>query len=34
LVFHMINIKKPDFVGCNSLDADLRIERISQSTSV
>lgn len=34
LVFHMINIKKPDFVGCNSLDADLSIERLQQPVSV
>lgn len=34
LVFHMINIKKPDFVGCNSLDADLSIQRLQQPVSV
>jgi lipopolysaccharide transport system ATP-binding protein len=28
LVFHMININKPDFVGCNSLDVELDIERV------
>jgi lipopolysaccharide transport system ATP-binding protein len=34
LVFHMININKPDFVGCNALDADLSIERLRQAASV
>ena len=34
LVFHVINIQKPDFVGCNSLDADLSIERLQQPVSV
>lgn len=34
LVFHMININKPDFVGCNALDADLSIERLQQAASV
>ena len=33
LVFHVINIQKPDFVGCNSLDADLSIERLQQPVS-
>lgn len=33
LVFHIINIQKPDFVGCNSLDADLSIERLQQPVS-
>lgn len=28
LVFHMININKPDFIGCNALDTDLSIERL------
>lgn len=27
LLFHVINVKKPDFVGCASLDASLSIER-------
>ena len=27
LVFHVININKPDFVGCASLDAELSIQR-------
>lgn len=30
LIFHVINVKKPDFVGCASLDACLSIERQSQ----
>ena len=30
LIFHVINVNKPDFVGCASLDADLRIERQAQ----
>lgn len=31
LVFHVININKPDFVGCASLDADISIQRLPQS---
>ncbi len=34
LVVHMININKPDLVGCNALDADLSIERLRQAASV
>ncbi|MBD7977413.1 MULTISPECIES: ABC transporter ATP-binding protein [Pseudomonas] len=30
LVFHMININKPDFVGCASLDAEISIQRETQ----
>lgn len=28
LIFHIINTRKPDFVGCASLDAQLSIERL------
>lgn len=28
LIFHVINTRKPDFVGCASLDAQLSIERL------
>jgi lipopolysaccharide transport system ATP-binding protein len=30
LIFHVINVNKPDFVGCASLDARLSIERQTQ----
>lgn len=31
LIFHVINTRKPDFVGCTSLDAQLEIEQSSPS---
>lgn len=31
LIFHIINTRKPDFVGCTSLDAQLEIEQSSPS---